>query len=107
MASTVQHSEYFTGVDADMLNGTPVENAPGHGVYIVKIASTVNTAILSIKSGGRQLLADAMPIPLRANGVPEPDDQPLIIPVVKGQKLDMELGGTTGTCRLVLIWVGR
>lgn len=106
MTRQIKISEYHTGTDGDALNGTLLETAPSRGIIMLKAASTVNTATITISRPGKGEIADAEPLPLRANGVPEAGDPPYVIPVMQGERPHVELGGTTGTILLSSHFIG-
>lgn len=103
-----RHQEYFTSADADILSGTPLEVAPGKGVLTVRVASTVNTATIAISSNGKAgQICPAIGAVHRANGeVRMNEDSPFIIPVDKGDRVTVSLGGTTGTSYVTIGWLG-
>jgi hypothetical protein len=94
-----------TGADTDALSGTDLTNAPGRGRLRIWIASTVNTATLTLTIAGT-LIARAMSISLRSNGMPSISDDPPVcdIGVDTGEKITANLGGTTGTIYTIARW---
>lgn len=84
--------------DADALAGTDLETIPSAGLLLIFVASTVNTATITMTTPGRQT-ARTIAIKLRANGVPNVDqDSPVFsLPVQAGTRPVVNLGGTTGT----------
>ncbi len=99
--------EVLTGVDADVLNGSEIETAPGRGVYIIRAASTVSTATLAVASPGRPEVSKARAITLRANGEVLSQDTPWMVAVKKGDRVVADLGGTTGTVHLEASFLGN
>jgi hypothetical protein len=87
-----------TAADTDALQGTDLERAPGPGLIEIWPASTVDTATLTLVVGGENIVRNQV-IPLRANGVPNVSDDPpaASAPVGGGEKIVVNLGGTTGT----------
>ena len=90
-------STKFTATNTNCLSGTQLETAPTNGKYVVYIASTVNTATVSVSAPGQQAAQDD-DVPLFSNGVPPLDQaNPWCLKVRAGQKPVVNLGGTTGT----------
>lgn len=96
-----------TAADSDALSGTDLERVPGPGVLSVWIASTVNTATVTAVVGGANLLRSQV-IPLRTNGVPNVNEDPPAFSVLAegGEKVVVNLGGTTGTIHTVALFEG-
>lgn len=94
-----------TAADADALSGTDLEFAPGPGLLQIYMASTVNTATVTSVLGGASILR-AQVVPLKANGIPLIDeDLPLMEEVVVGgEKIVVNLGGTTGTVHTLAVF---
>ncbi len=103
---SIFYREVLTGTDADILAGSELEFAPGNGVYQIKAASTVNTATLAVSSVDSPKVSSARAISLRANGEILSQDTPWILPVSSGEKVVIELAGTTGTVYVEAIYVG-
>lgn len=103
---TLFYSEVLTAVDADILSGSELEFAPGDGVYIVRAASTVNTATLAVSGNRSPVTSSARPITLRANGLVLEDDMAWTLPVSEGEKITIALAGTTGTVYVFATYVG-
>lgn len=97
-----------TAADADALSGTDLERAPGPGVLSVWSASTVNTATLTSVVGGANVVRGQV-IPLRTNGVPNINEDPPMFSLVVngGEKIVVNLGGTTGTIQTVALFEGE
>jgi hypothetical protein len=91
-----------TAADSDALSGTDLERTPGPGLLEIFVASTVNTATITLVVAGENVVR-AQVIPLRTNGVPNiNEDEPMAqIPVIGGEKVVVTLGGTTGTIHTV------
>lgn len=94
-----------TAADTDALSGTDLETAPGPGLVQVWSASTVNTATITAVVAGENIVRNQV-IPLRTNGVPNVnEDEPQIsVPVVGGEKIVANLGGTTGTIHTIALF---
>lgn len=94
-----------TAADTDALSGTDLETAPGPGQIDVWIASTVNTATVTAVLGGANIVRNQV-VPLKANGIPViTDDPPLMSEaVVGGEKVVVNIGGTTGTVHTLAIF---
>lgn len=89
-----------TAVNTDVLAGSPLAS-PGQGVLVILVASTVNTATISVTTNaGKQV--DADPVELWANGVPPGTQVPYVIPIVGADKPVIAIGGTTGTWHAVV-----
>jgi len=99
--------EVATAVDADVLNGSEIETAPGDGMYVIRAASTVATATLAVSSPGRPEISKARAIPLRANGEVRAEDTPWIAVVSKGERVVIGLAGTTGTVHVEASYLGE
>lgn len=102
----IKYSEVLTGADADVLNGSELETAPGHGTYVIRAASTVNTATLAVSSPGRAAVSQARAIVLRANGEILSQDTPWVQPVQPGLRVQIALAGTTGTVYVEVAFMG-
>lgn len=87
-----------TAADTDALSGTDLEAAPFRGLLEIWVASTVNTATLTLTVGG-VLITRSMAVSLRTNGVPNVnEDTPIAqVGVLPGEKIAVNIGGTTGT----------
>lgn len=87
-----------TAADTDALSGTDLERPPGPGVYNLWLASTVNTALVTVVVGGANIVRNQV-IPLRTNGIPNASDDPptISMTVFGGEKVAVNIGGTTGT----------
>lgn len=94
-----------TAADTDALSGTDLEFAPGPGLMQIWVASTVNTATLTAVVGGDNIVR-AQVVPLRTNGVPNVnEDEPQIsAPVGGGEKIVLNIGGTTGTVHSIAVF---
>lgn len=94
-----------TAADTDALSGTDLERVPGPGVLQVFCASTVNTATLTAVVGANNIVRSQV-IPLRTNGVPNVnEDAPQIEMVVEGgEKVVVNIGGTTGTVHTIAVY---
>jgi len=103
---TLNYSEFLTAVDADILAGSELEFAPGDGIYVIRGASTVNTATLAVSGNRSPITSSARAITLRANGESLEDDLAWVLPVEEGEKITLALAGTTGTVGLHAQYVG-
>lgn len=103
---TIVYSEVHTGADVDALDGTELENMPGDGLLTIRAASTVNTATLLVQSPNQPAVSVARAITLRANGEIRSYDTAWVLSVVKGERVTVGLGGTTGTVYLLATFVG-
>ena len=94
-----------TAADADALSATDLEFAPGPGLIQIYCASTVNTATVTAVVGSANVVR-AQVIPLKTNGIPiVSDDEPLVSePVGGGEKVVVNLGGTTGTIHTLAVF---
>jgi len=97
----------FTAANADLLAGSPLDPMPGPGVFRVFIMSTVNTATIEVlpskhlsPTGGQ-----TNALPLRANAEIRAYDPHWETEVEQGEKVVLDLGGTTGTVYLWATWV--
>jgi len=95
-----------TAADTDVLSGTDLDPMPGPGFLRVWMASTVATATVTA-SMPEQNFTRAAKLVLRSGGVPDNDrDTPVVItPTAAGEKLTINLGGTTGTCYTHARWL--
>lgn len=98
---------FLTAVNADILTGSELEFAPGQGVYIVRAASTVNTATLAANGNRHPVVSSARAVTLRANGESRAEDQPWTLEVEEGEKVTLALAGTTGTVGVFVQYVGE
>jgi len=103
---TLNYSEVLTGADPDILAGSELEFAPGDGLYIVRAASTVNTATLAASGNRSPVVSSARAVILRANGEVLEDDNPWMIVAEEGEKITLALAGTTGTVYLFATYMG-
>jgi hypothetical protein len=93
-----------TAVNTDVLSGTELDSPPGNGTLFLYCASTVNTATVEVAQPGHEAGRTQL-IRKRTDGIPSlHDDAPFIIPVVKGKRPTVVLGGTTGTCHFTAIF---
>lgn len=94
-----------TAADADALSGTDLERVPGPGLLQIFAASTVNTAVATVVLGDLNIVR-SQAIVLRANGVPDSNEDPPLVatPVDGGEKVVVNLGGTTGTIYTIAVW---
>lgn len=94
-----------TAADTDALSGTDLERAPSPGLLQVYCASTVNTATLTAVVGGENIVRGQV-LPLRTSGVPNINEDPpqVEIAVLGGEKIVVNLGGTTGTIHTVAVF---
>ena len=106
MSRTLNFSEFPTAGDTDLFAGTEIEFAPGDGVYVIRAASTVNTATLAVSGNRSPVVSSARAITLRANGEVRAYDVPWILPVTEGEKVIASLAGTTGTVGVFAQYVG-
>ncbi len=98
--------EVATGADADVLNGSELETAPGNGIYVVRAASTVSTATLAVATPGMPEVSKARAVTLRANGEVRAEDTPWMVIVTKGDRVVVDLAGTTGTVHVESAYLG-
>ncbi len=102
------YREVLTSADTDILAGSEMEFAPADGVYLVRAASTVNTALLRANANKHPTISDVpRAIILRANGEILAEDSPWVLPVDQGEKVVAALSGTTGTVYFEAIFVGE
>lgn len=106
MSRTLNFSEFPTSADPDLFAGTEIEFAPGDGVYVIRAASTVNTATLAVSGNRSPVVSSARSITLRANGEIRAYDVAWILPVTEGEKVTAALAGTTGTVGVSGQYVG-
>lgn len=100
-------SVFLTAADADILTGTELEFAPGAGVYVVRAASTVNTATLAANGNLHPIVSSARAVTLRANAESRAEDQPWSVAVMEGEKVTLALAGTTGTVGIYVQYIGE
>lgn len=103
---TLNFSLFPTAANADILAGSEMEYSPGDGVYIIRAASTVNTATLAVSGNRSPIVSSARAVTLRANGLVEAVDVPWILPTEEGEKVIAALAGTTGTVGFFAQYVG-
>jgi len=86
-----------TATNTDCLSATELDQPSRDGVLYLWAASTVNTATLEVPQADHQPGKTAL-LRKRTDGIPSlRDDPPFVIPVKKGQRPTIVLGGTTGT----------
>lgn len=91
-----------TAVSSDILSGTDLDQPLSDGVAYVWCASTVNTATLEVAQPGHSP-GNTNLIQKRTDGIPECNAQlPWKIPLRKGKRPVVVLGGTTGTVHFVV-----
>jgi len=95
-----------TGADTDVLSGTDLDPMPGPGLIRVWMGSTVNTATVTASMPEQNFTRSAA-IVLKTSGVPVIDqDTPVVESATDaGEKLTLNLGGTTGTVYTVARWL--
>jgi len=103
---TLNFSKFPTSADADLFAGSELEFAPGNGVYVIRAASTVNTATMAVQGNKHPVVSSARAITLRANGESRTEDMAWIVPVIQGEKVTAALAGTTGTVGFHAQYVG-
>lgn len=94
-----------TSADTDALGSTDLERAPGAGLVQVWVASTVNTATVTGVIGEANKVRNQV-VPLKTNGIPNVnEDAPVMEELVAGgEKIVVNLGGTTGTIHTVCLF---
>ena len=107
MANARYYAEVLTGADTDVLAGSELEFAPSRGLYIIRAASTVNSAFLAVSGNRSPVVSTARSITLRANGETRAEDAPWVAAVGRGEKLTIALSGTTGTTYIVVSFLGN
>jgi len=107
MANSRYYAEVLTGVDVDILAGSELEFAPSRGVYVIRACSTVNSAFLAVSGNRSPVVSTARSITLRANAETRAEDAPWVAAVGRGEKLTISLSGTTGTCYVVVTFLGN
>jgi len=87
-----------TSADTDALAGSDLEFVPEEGTLEIFMASTVNTATVTATVGPENIVR-GQAIPLRANGVPNSEEDPPIVvgEFEGGEKIVINIGGTTGS----------
>src|SRR3990170_7775635 len=102
MAGKVHVVVQLTTTNTDALSGTDLERAPDAGILIVYAASTVSTATGTVVVGLDNIVRN-VPLALRTNGLPNmSDDAPVVeMAVGGGEKIVVNIGGTTGTVVIV------
>jgi len=95
-----------TSADTDVLSGTDLDPIPGPGFLRVWMASTVATATISASMPEQNFTRSAALI-LRSGGAPNIDqDTPVVESATDaGEKLTINLGGTTGTVYTHARWL--
>lgn len=94
-----------TSGSTDRLAGTDLERAPSDGLMQVWIASSVLTATLTAVVGGENIVRNQA-LPKRTDGMPNVSDDPpqVSVPVVSGQKVVLNIGGTVGTYNTLAVF---
>ncbi len=103
---SIVYREVLTGSDADVLNGSELETSPGHGTYVIRVASTVNTALLAVQTPNQPAVSQPRAITLRANGEIQSLDSPWVVVVRPGSRVICALSGTTGTVYFECVYMG-
>jgi len=105
---SVQVRAVLTATNADVLNGTDLENLPGAGFMAVLAASTVADTTMTITGRGFEVPVRNIPLPLRANGQPsEADDTPVAFFVPAGGKVLVGITEVTAATIVVqAMWMG-
>jgi hypothetical protein len=104
---TRHFSKTFTGVDADILADSELEIAPGTGIYMIRAASTVNTATLAVTGERAGRISPARAIVLRANAEILSADSAWLLRVTRSERVTIALAGTTGTVFVRCLYFGR
>jgi len=85
-----------TADNTDALAGTDLETVPGPGFLLIWGASTQADTEVTITGGPLRPTARATLLPMRANGVPNiNEDPPKVIPVTGGEKIVINLNIVT------------
>ncbi len=91
-----------TGADTDVFSGTEADQPKSNGVGLYWAASTVNTATVEVPQAGHDPGKTSL-LQKRTDGIPTVSDQlPFKVPIQKGVRPVIALGGTTGTVHHVL-----
>lgn len=95
----------FSAASTDMLSGTDLDQPESNGRAIAFLGSSVSTATLEIAMPGHSP-GNTNYVLKRTDGIPLLNSDPgYSIPIAKGKRPILILGGTTGTCVLiVLVW---
>lgn len=96
-----------TAADTDALSGTDLERAPGPGILSVWCRSSVTTATLTAVVGGKNILRNQV-LPASTNGqiLINEDPPAFSLPVSGGEKVVVNIGGTTGTVHTLALFEG-
>jgi hypothetical protein len=86
-----------TAADSDVFSGTEIDQPAGDGYALYWVASTVNTATIEVPQFNHAPGKTAL-VRKRTDGIPSIEDDPcFVIPIRKGSRPIVSLGGTTGT----------
>ncbi len=89
--------------DSDVFAGTEADQPKADGHALLWCASTVNTATVEVPQIGHDPGKTAL-IRKRTDGIPSIQDDPCFkIPVAKGSRPVVSVGGTTGTIHSTLM----
>lgn len=102
-------STKITSADADVLAGSALDPMPSDGYVRIYVASTVNTATLSIVPSKHTSPTGpgTQAVMLRANGEIRSYDMHWETRVGSGEKVAIAVAGTTGTVYVHASFVGR
>lgn len=100
MSITVR--QVMTADNADVLNGTDLENIPGGGFLFVASASSQNDTLMSITGRGFEIPFREQALPLRSGGQPLEDDDPISILIPEGGKVIINVDVVTAATAVVV-----
>jgi hypothetical protein len=96
--------EVLTATDADVLNGTDLENIPEPGYVAVLAASSQADGTLTITGRNFEVPVRQVPLPLRTNGQPnENEDTSIVFPVPTGGKVILDYTEVTAATAVIQV----
>lgn len=87
--------------NTDVLNGTDLENIPGAGLLGLAVASTQADSLLTVTGRGFEVPIRAQAVPLRTNGQPTEDDDPIGVFTPEGGKVIVDVNIQTAATVVV------
>jgi hypothetical protein len=102
----IQVSGIKTADNANALQATDLQSAPGPGVYLFWVASSQADTLITITAPPAVGMRNN-PVHLRTNGVPlVSDDSPITLPVRGGEQVALQIDiQTAATCGYVVKFI--
>lgn len=106
MMGVINVAKFVTSANSNVLDDTELETAPGVGTFMVRAASTVNTATIRVAGESTSGKVKLRSILHRANAEVRSTDSAWVVTVTSGARVEVEIGGTTGTVMIQVTYIG-